>query len=149
MPGGQAAGSARLRFLGFEVYHASLAVAPGFRASSFASHAFALELAYLRAFRASDIARRSVQEMRRAAPLDDAQAQAWQEALRQLLPDVQAGDRLVGVHRPGRGALFALNGRTLGEIADPRFAAMFFAIWLGPQTSEPALREALLAGTPP
>ncbi len=66
-----------------------------------------------------------------------------------MLPDVQAGDRLVGVHRPGRGALFALNGRTIGEIADPRFSAQFFAIWLGPRSPEPALREALLAGTAP
>jgi hypothetical protein len=149
LPGGQAAGSARLRFWGFDVYDASLAVGPGFRASNFASHAFALELAYLRSFRAADIARRSLQEMRRTSAIDAAQAQRWQQALQDLLPDVQAGDRLVGVHRPGRGAAFVLNGRTLGEIADPRFSAQFFAIWLGPDTSEPALRQALLAGAAP
>ena len=36
-----------------------------------------------------------------------------------------------------------------GEILDARFSRLFFAIWLAPTTSEPGLRQALLAGTPP
>ena len=119
------------------------------RYRDFAAHPFALELAYLRSFRAADIAKRSLQEMRRAGTFDAAQAQRWQSALQRVLPDVKPGDRLVGINRPGQGLAFVLNGKPQGEIADPQLAALFFAIWLGDKTSEPAMRQALLAGTPP
>lgn len=143
-----AAGSGRLRWLGISAYEARLWVAPGFRAELFGEHAFALELHYLRTFSAEAIARRSLEEMRRAGPVGAAQAAAWEEALRRVLPDVQPGDRIAGVHRPGRGAAFVVNGVAAGEIADPGFASLFFAIWLGPATSEPRLRQALLGATP-
>ena len=61
-----------------------------------------------------------------------------------LFPDVRAGDRITGVHRPGTGARFFVNGRLQGELPDADFARLFFGIWLSPRTSEPALREALL-----
>lgn len=145
----QAAGNGQLTWLGIRAYEARLSVAPGFRHGEFARHAFALELAYQRAFSAAQIARRSIEEMRRAGPIAAEDAQRWQDALLRVLPDVQPGDRIAGVHRPGRGALFLFNGRVAGEIADATFAERFFGIWLAATTSEPALRQALLAGTPP
>jgi hypothetical protein len=145
-PAGQAAGQARLRFWGLDVYDASLVVAPGFRQGDFASHGFALQLHYLRSFTGADIAQRSLEEMRRVGGFSATQAGTWQSALARLLPDVSAGDRITGVNRPGRPALFLHNGRPLGEVGDAQFARLFFGIWLAPQTSEPALRAALLAG---
>ena len=59
-------------------------------------------------------------------------------------PDVKKGDRIVGVYQPGNGARFFFNGASRGEIRDAAFAERFFAIWLGPRTSEPAMRAALL-----
>lgn len=147
VPSGHAAGQARLRFWGLEVYDASLWVERGFRQADFATHGFALQLDYLRSFKAADIARRSIDEMRRAGSLPAAQAAGWQAALARLLPDVAAGDRITGVNRPGRAPLFFHNGRLLGEIGDAQFARLFFGIWLAPWTSEPALRDALLAGS--
>lgn len=147
VPSGRAAGQARLRFWGLDVYDASLWIAPGFRRADFAAHAFALQLHYLRGFSAADIARRSLDEMRRAGGFPAARAAGWQAELARLLPDVREGDRLTGVNRPGRPALFLFNGQLLGEIGDAEFARLFFGIWLAPHTSEPALREALLAGT--
>ena len=149
IPSGRVVGQGRLRFWGMDVYDASLTVAPGFRHGEFASHAFALQLHYLRAFSAADVARRALEEMRRVGGFSDALAQQWQTGLARLLPDIQAGDRVTGVNRPGRGVLFVANGRTLGEFGDAQFARLFFSIWLGAQTSEPALRDALLAGTAP
>jgi len=149
LPSAQPAGRARLRVWGFEVYDASLWVSPGFRQGDFASHGFALELAYLRDFRAADIARRSIDEMARVGSFSPQQAQEWAAALEAALPDVRKGDRLTGVHQPGRGVLFLVNGKPAGEVRDARFAALFFGIWLAPRTSEPRLRQALLAGTPP
>lgn len=146
LPGARLAGRGLLRFWGLEVYQASLWVAPGFSPLAFADHPFALELEYRRAFQAGSIAERSLQEMRRQAPISEEQARRWQLALQQLLPDVKPGDRIVGLHRPGKGARFEQGGRLLGEIADPEFARLFFGIWLSSATSAPALRDALLAG---
>jgi hypothetical protein len=144
----QAAGAGRLTFLGLRAYDARLWVAPGFRAGRFAEHAFVLELQYHRALRGDDIARRSIDEIARAGPLDAAQAQRWQEALRQVFPDVRPGDRIAGVHRPGQDAAVLVNGRSTGTI-DARLAERFFGIWLAPTTSEPQLRRELLANTAP
>lgn len=148
-PGLRPAGSGRLTWFGLQAYDARLWVGPGFSQGAFERSAFALELAYLRGFKGADIARRSLEEMRRAGPIAADEAGRWQAALQQLLPDVQPGDRILGVHRPGRGAAFAVNGVWTGEIADARFARLFFGIWLAPTTSEAGLRRSLLAGTPP
>ena len=148
-PGLQSAGRTRLRVWGFEVYDAALAVAPGFRSGDFAAHAFALELNYLRNFSAAEIARVSIEQMRRHGSFDAAQGERWQSQLTSLLPSVKRGDRLTGIHRPGRGAQFVFNGTPVGELADPQFSKLFFSIWLGASTSEPAMRQALLEGTVP
>lgn len=47
------------------------------------------------------------------------------------------------------GNVDAVQARPAGEIADPEFARLFFGIWLDARTSEPGLRQTLLAGTPP
>lgn len=146
VPEARALGQGQLRWLGMPLYDASLWVAPGSDAATLAGHAFALELRYLRAFRGKDIARRSIKEMARAGTFTPAQSREWQAALERLLPDVQPGDRIAGIHLPGRGARFVVNGRPAGEVADPAFAALFFAIWLGPSASQPELRDALLGG---
>ncbi|HRA14999.1 MAG TPA: chalcone isomerase family protein, partial [Giesbergeria sp.] len=105
----------------------------------------ALELTYLRSFSAQDIAQRSLQEMRRVGPFPPAQGERWQQALQAALPDVQAGDRLTGLYQPDQGVVFQKNGQAVGAVPDAAFARLFFGIWLSPQTSEPALRQALLA----
>lgn len=141
------AGQGLLRFMGFDVYRARLWVGQGFRSHEYAAHPLALELEYFRAFTAQAIARRSIEEMRRVGTFEDADAQRWRETLQTALTDVKPGDRLVGVYRPGVGVQFRLNGRGLGELADPEFARLFFGIWLSPATSQPALRRSLLAAT--
>ena len=145
LPGFRLAGQGTLRFLGFEIYQARLWVSSGFQPDNYAAQPLALELAYQRDFTARSIAQRSIEEMRRLGPFTDQQATRWQQALQAALPDIKAGDQLTGVYRPGAGAVFQLQGRTVGEVADPEFARLFFGIWLSPKTSEPRLREALLA----
>lgn len=149
IPAARAAGQGRLRYWGIDVYDARLWVAPDFRKSDFTAHAFALQLQYLRDFSGAAIAKRSLEEMRRLAPIEPDQATSWQNGLARVLPDVREGDRITGVNQPGRGPLFLLNGKPLGEVGDARFARLFFGIWLSPQTSEPALRAALLTGAEP
>ncbi len=145
LPTANLLGQAKLKVWGFEVYEASLWVPPGFQAARYPDSAFALELTYLRNFKGADIAKRSLAEMRRQAPLSTEQETAWDGQMRALFPDVLAGEHITGVHQPGVGAVFWHNQRPLGEVRDARFAKLFFGIWLSEQTSEPQLRQALLA----
>ncbi|MHB8949851.1 MAG: chalcone isomerase family protein [Rhodoferax sp.] len=149
LTGARWAGSARLRFWGFDVYDARLWVEDDFRASRFAQHDLMLELAYLRALKGRSIAERSLAEMRRGATITTAQAQRWLAAMMEAFPDVNAGDRLTGRHSPIEGARFWFNGQPRAAMADPEFSRLFFGIWLAPSTSEPQLRSALLARAAP
>ena len=146
LPQAQRIGTGRLTVWGFQVYDARLWAQPGFRAANFDRAPLALELSYLRAFKAEEVAERSIKEMRRSQPVSDAQASRWIADLLRVIPDVRTGDRVMGVHQPGVGAAFWVNGKNTGEIQDAEFARLFFGIWLSPNTSEPKLRDALLAG---
>ncbi len=146
LPQSRLVGKGRLTFFGFHVYDARLWAAPGFRAESFAGRPLALELHYFRGFDNEAVAERSITEMRRSVAISDEQATKWRMAMTKVLPDVKKGDRVMGVHKPGVGASFWMNGKALGDIPDPEFAKLFFGIWLSPATSQPALRTALLSG---
>ena len=140
-------GEGQLRFLGLRIYDARLWVGPQFNARAYAEHPLALELIYHRAFRGSSIAERSMQEINRQQTLDAAQAARWQQLLGQWLPDVQPGDRLVGLYTPGRGMRLWRGDEALGTLNDAELARRFVDIWLSAKTSEPSLRSALLASS--
>ena len=137
-------GRAKLNVWGLDIYNASLWVTPAFKAAEFANHAFAIELSYLRDFRREAIASRSMMEMSRQAHWDSTPRAGWEQQMRDVFPDVKAGERITGVNVPGIGARFFINGKPGGEIRDPEFARFFFGIWLSSATSEPKMRLELL-----
>nr|WP_315488803.1 chalcone isomerase family protein [uncultured Rhodoferax sp.] len=145
LPSAQWVGAARMRYFTFNVYDASLWVAPGFSAGRYAQSAFGLQLSYLRSLDGKAIAQRSIAEMRRGASLTPAQEERWLAAMQTAFPDVKAGDRITGLHQPGVGARFWFNGIARSAVADAEFSRLFFGIWLAESTSEPSLRTALLA----
>ena len=147
VPGATLVGQGRLTFFGLKVYDARLWAAPGFDAVRFEQQPFALALSYLRGLKGALIAERSLKEMRPLPGFDASREAVWLDRMTELFPDVGDGDTLVGLHLPGVGARFVLNGQVRGQVDDPLFARLFFGIWLSPQTSEPALRQALL-GSP-
>ncbi len=148
LPGARLLGSGRLTFMLFHVYDARLWAEPGFDATRFEQSPLALELDYARGFDNTDIAERSIEEMRRSSTIAPEKAIRWVAAMKQAFPDVAAGDRTTGVQVPGVAARYFVNGRFTGEIRDAEFTRLFFGIWLSARTSEPRLREALLAGAP-
>lgn len=139
-------GQGRLRFLGLAVYDAHLwsPARPG--PEDWAQQPFALELVYARDLKGLSVAERSLVEMRRQGPLGEDQAERWLATMRETFPDLRSGDRLSGVHRPGEPAQFHHNGELRAQWADAALVRRFFGIWLAPQTSQPALREALFGG---
>ena len=140
-------GKGRLTVWGFQVYDAWLWALPSFKPDSLTTQPFALELVYLRDFTSKDIAERSLTEMRRSATIGEEQGKIWVGELQRVIPDIKKGDQVMGIHRPGAGAQLLVNGKVSGDIRDTEFARLFFGIWLSPNTSEPKVRTALLAGT--
>ncbi len=137
----EAVGNGTLRFFGLRIYDATL-WSPGGVWS--ASQPYALELVYARSFDGGAIARRSIEEMRAQRPWPEATLARWEKNMRALFPDVEKGDRLIGVRMPGAGATFYSGTRKLGQIKDEEFAEAFFGIWLNPATRAPDLRAQLL-----
>ena len=148
LPDAQASAAVRLRVWGFSVYDAKLWVLRGFKSDGFEQQRFGLELRYLRSLKKDDIAQRSIAEMRRFTSISDDKAANWLARMVASFPDVQDGDTLVGINKPGVGASFYMNGKLLGEVNDPEFAKLFFSIWLHPNSSQPAMRSAMLASLP-
>lgn len=139
-------GQAELRWFGLKVYDAALwSPAPSWSAE----RPHALEIRYTRDISGARLVDTSIDEIRRLGHDDDARLQRWRTALATVLPDVAAGDTLVGLHLPGRGAHFWHGERRLGDIADPALAQAFFAIWLDARSREPAMRAQLLGAAPP
>ena len=135
-------GQAPFRWFGLKIYEAQLwAGEQGYLPGS---APLVLKLQYARNLQGSKIAESSDEQMAQLGQGSAAERVGWLSAMRGLFPDVQDGQHLTGVWLPDIGVRFYLNGKRLGEIRDPAFARAFFAIWLDPATSAPALRTALL-----
>lgn len=148
LPTARLIGQARMTWWGLRVYDARLWGPQPFEAGAYADQSFALVLHYLRALEGGAIAQRSLEEMRRIGPVDAERAERWLAAMRAAFPDVRAGDRLTGVHRPGGPVAFFSNGRPTAQVEPGEFARLFFGIWLSPRTSQPDLRARLLGLAP-
>ncbi len=146
LPEARLAGEGDLRWFGLKVYSAQLWVGrPGLRLDRLASAPFALDLRYATSLKGALVAERSAQEIERMGFGDPQRRGRWLEAMKRVFPvDIAKGDRLTGVHEPGRGARFFHNDRPIGGVDDPDFASAFFAIWFDERTVAPALRDALL-----
>jgi hypothetical protein len=145
LPAARLVGSGRMTFFLFHVYDAHLWSGNAFNAATFDQAPLALELVYARTLYGELIAERSIEEMKRSADIAPEQADRWLAAMKRAFPDVNEGDRLTGVQVPGVATRVFANGRLASEIRDAEFTRRFFGIWLSPHTSEPKLRDALLA----
>jgi hypothetical protein len=139
VPDATEVGQGQFRRFGFLIYEASLWAPDG---SYRADGPFALRLRYARAITRDQIVDASLDQMRAIGVDVDAHPQ-WKAQLEAALSGVEAGDTLTGIHLPGQGAIIFREGVRLGEL-DRALANAFFSIWLDRNTTEPALRAALL-----
>lgn len=140
-------GEGEYRWLGMRIYTAQLWSA---QADVTLDTPLALRITYARSLSSQRLVDTSMAEIRRihGNTMPEDQAERWHAALAQVLPDVQAGERLTGVYLPAEGARFYANDRATGQIRDPALARAFFAIWLDPATRAPTLRRQLLGQSP-
>ena len=148
--GARLAGHGTFRYFGMKIYDAQLWVGPkGYDAAASTAAPLAIDLHYSRALVGKKIAEASRDEIVKLHLGTDAQRAAWLTKMLAIFPDVQEGTHITGVYLPNVGAKFYLNGKALGDIADPDFGHAFFAIWLDPKTTGGKLRDALLADAAP
>ncbi|MGV8933377.1 MAG: chalcone isomerase family protein [Gallionellaceae bacterium] len=142
-------GQGSFRWFGLKIYDAQLWVGDkGYQPEAPTAEKFVLDLKYARELYGERIAQASMEEISQLGIGTPQQQEIWLNKMKALFPDVQEGSHISGVYLPGQGARFYLNGKVLGDIADPEFARAFFAIWLDPRTSAGKLRSQLLAENP-
>ena len=138
-------GQQRLTYWGFDIYDASLWASTPFAPEAWAKQNLVLKLRYLRDFKGTDIAQRSIDEMQGQRPLTPAQLKSWSSTLQSLIPNVRNGESITGVYQPDKGLQLLHQDRLLGELNDTELAQRFLGIWLAPETSQRQLRQQLLA----
>jgi hypothetical protein len=141
VPNLRLAGDGRLSWFGLHVYDASLWISG---AQWNEEREFALDIRYARDIKSRRLVQTSLDEMRRLGFGDERRLEEWAERMARVFPDVKKGEHLTGVNRPGAGAEFYHQGRSVGTIDDPEFARAFFSIWLDARTREPGLRRSLI-----
>lgn len=141
VPSARLVGSGMMTLLGFRIFKAEL-YAPNGQFQT--NKPFALKLTYQRKFTAKAIADKSVEEMRRQGYRDSSRLARWKREMIAIFPNVTKGQSITGLRTKTGHAVFYSGNKRLGEIRDPEFTRRFFAIWLGSNTSDPALRNRLV-----
>ena len=96
----------------------------------------------MRDFAAKDIVKATKEQWQHLGKSD--LSAKYADKLLVLWPNIKKGESLRLQTSPSGEAIFYHNDKKLGEITDSQFANQFLAIWLSPNTSEPALRKQLL-----
>jgi len=143
VPDAQLVGEARLKVLFWKVYDAKLYAKDGIWIQN---QPFALSLKYLRDLEGQDIAKRSIEEMRKQGFDDEEAMTRWYDMLLKLIPDVTDTSTIIGIQDEDQTTILYHNDDLLGEVPEPLFTEWFFNIWLGEKTSEPKIRGKLIGG---
>jgi len=143
VPNAKLVGEARYKYLLWSVFDAKL-YAPNGQLQKGAP--FALQLTYLRDFSDRDLAKQSVDEMRKQGFRNEVKLAAWYREMERIFPSVKKGTSITGIHAPGQGAHFYLNSQFLGTVKDQEFSNRFFSIWLAPKANDQSFRRKLLGG---
>ena len=105
---------------------------------------FALEFDYKKSVSKKIIVDASMDELSKAPNVSSAEKKAWKQILEKGISDMQAGEKASVVFSDTGDVEFWSENRKPISFQDLKFAKNFAAIWLGPQTSHPKLRLALL-----
>jgi hypothetical protein len=83
-------------------------------------------------------------ELSRLPDVSSVEIKAWKQILEISISDIQAGEQVSVVFSKAGDIEFWSENREPISFQNLKFAKNFAAIWLGPQTSHPKLRLALL-----
>ena len=108
------------------------------------SEHFALEFDYKKSVSKKTIVDASIDELSTAPNVGSLEMTAWKQILEKGISDMQAGEKASVVFSKSGNVEFWSENRDPISFQDLKFAENFAAIWLGPKTSHPKLRLALL-----
>lgn len=143
LPNAKLVGQARLRVL-ILIYDAGLYAPAGFNAANPYATPIALEVNPARAFRSTTVVSRLETELQRQKNLSETQVAKYVAAFSAVMPAMEENVPLTGVYQPKQGWTLFHKGVAIGKWADDTFARAFFDIWLGADTSQPAVRQSLM-----
>ena len=104
-----------------------------------------LELSYFRSLDGTDIARAAEKNLADNVPVPTIAALRPRiDRMHRAYENVKPNDRYALTYLPGVGTELALNGQPKVVIEGADFAAAYFAIWLGPDPINQALKDGLL-----
>ena len=105
---------------------------------------FVLEFDYKKSVSKKTIVDASIDELSKAPNVSSTEITAWKQILEKGISDMQAGEKASVVFSNSGDVEFWSENQGSISFQDLKFAKNFAAIWLGPQTSHPKLRLALL-----
>ena len=137
----QAVGTGVLKVFFMDIY--SLTLHSRERNYQVSDH-FALEFNYIKSVSKKTIVDASTDELSKAPNVNALELEAWRQMLEKGINDMQAGEKASVVFSKSGNVEFWSENREPVLFQDRKFAENFAAIWLGPKTSHPKLRLALL-----
>ena len=140
-PDFQVVGTGVLKVFFMDIY--SLTLHSKERDYSVSDH-FALEFDYKTPVSKKTIVDASMDELSKAPNVGSVEIKAWKQLLEKGISDMEAGKKATVVFSKSGDVEFWSKNRKPVSFQDLNFAKNFAAIWLGPQTSHPKLRLALL-----
>ena len=144
-PDVEVVGTGVLRVFFMEIYHLTLHAAK--RDHTTSDH-YVLEFDYKKPVSKTTIIDASINELTKVPNVSADDIKAWRTMLDKGIVDMNSGDKAALVFSKFGEIEFWSENRKIVSFRDPRFAANFGAIWLGPQTAYPELRLALLGQKP-
>ena len=105
---------------------------------------FALEFSYKKSVSKKTIVNASIDELSNATSVNSLETETWRQILESGISDMQAGEKASVVFSKSGNIEFWSENREPILFQNLKFAKNFAAIWLGPKTSHPKLRLALL-----
>ena len=137
----QVVGTGVLKVFFMDIY--SLTLHSKERDYSVSDH-FALEFNYKNWVSKKTIVDATMDELSKAPNVGSVEIKAWKQILEKGISDMQAGEKASVVFSKSGDVEFWLANQEPISFKDLKFAENFAAIWLGPQSSQPELRSALL-----
>ncbi|XDZ71878.1 chalcone isomerase family protein [Alphaproteobacteria bacterium LSUCC0744] len=105
---------------------------------------FALEFNYKKSVSKKTIINASIDKLSKAPSVGSIELKAWKQILEKGISDMRAGEKASVVFSKSGNIEFWSENREPISFQNLKFAKNFAAIWLGPKTSHPKLRLALL-----
>ncbi len=131
-------------YWGFKIYQISLYTENGHYEPD---GEMQLKIEYERYLSGKDIAKHSIDEMKKIGLKDEKLAKTWHDDMVKIFPNVNKDIILIGLKKTNGQTIFYKNAvndnNILGYVDNPEFGRYFFGIWLNEKSSNPILYKIL------